>query len=234
MHPAAPQPVVPVTPRSQSRQVEPANPRPAKAERANPTCLHLGQYMETGMTCETLYDRSTDIMFNPNDVGHFQAPKKQKRLTAVGIGLQFYNDRRQAVVSVQVNGSPSIRCPIDSGATQVLLLPSVVDELWKTRFIVKGDIIGQSESRLADGNRVPTWLFNVRELKLGDANGYWVRVDNVLASTTNRNKKDASIKIGDNPEVECRPSNPLRLPASVRGSSGGTPAHQIAIMNKTG
>jgi clan AA aspartic protease (TIGR02281 family) len=66
---------------------------------------------------------------------------------------------------------------IDSGATDVTVPADVVSTLIRTGSITKDDFLGERQYQLADGSMVPSPIFLIRSLKVGDK-----VVENVRAS----------------------------------------------------
>jgi len=57
---------------------------------------------------------------------------------------------------------------IDSGATDVAVPADVVLTLIRTGSIAKEDFLGEQQYQLADGSTVPSPVFTIRSLKVGD------------------------------------------------------------------
>jgi len=87
-----------------------------------------------------------------------------------------------ATVSVTLNGKLTLDFIIDSGATDVQIPADVVLTLFRTGSIVKEDFLGQQQYQLADGSTVPSPVFVIRSLKVGDK-----VLENVRASVASVN-----------------------------------------------
>jgi clan AA aspartic protease (TIGR02281 family) len=83
------------------------------------------------------------------------------------------------VVPVLVNGTTSLKFAIDTGATDVAIPADIVANLMKDGLVAKADFLGERTYVLADGSRMPSQIFQIHSLKIGD-----VVVTNVRASIT--------------------------------------------------
>jgi clan AA aspartic protease (TIGR02281 family) len=72
---------------------------------------------------------------------------------------------------------------VDTGATYVTIPADVVESLMKTGTITKADFLGEGIAVLADGSRMPSPVFQIRSLKIGD-----VVINNVMANVTPEKK----------------------------------------------
>jgi predicted aspartyl protease len=70
-------------------------------------------------------------------------------------------------VPVAVNGLPPMDFLLDTGSTDVALPAEVVFTLWRTATVRSGDFIGNRTYVLADGRRLPSPTFRIRELRVG-------------------------------------------------------------------
>lgn len=80
-------------------------------------------------------------------------------------------------VPVRINDTITLNFTVDSGASDVLIPADVVLTLFRTETLASGDFTGQREYVLADGSKLPSARFILRELKVGDH-----RLTNVTAS----------------------------------------------------
>jgi aspartyl protease family protein len=78
-----------------------------------------------------------------------------------------------------VNGGASLKFAVDTGAADVAMPADVVAVLMKAGLVSKADFLGQQTYVLADGSRMPSLIFQIRSLKVGD-----VVITNVRASIT--------------------------------------------------
>jgi clan AA aspartic protease (TIGR02281 family) len=82
-------------------------------------------------------------------------------------------------VPVTINGQITLPSTIDTGASDVVIPADVVSTLYRAGSIADKDFIGEQQYQLADGSAVPSSIFTVRSLKVGDK-----VVKNVKASVT--------------------------------------------------
>lgn len=68
---------------------------------------------------------------------------------------------------VHINGAITIDFVLDSGASDVLIPADVFTTLVRTGTVSEKDLIGKGSSTLADGSQVPSYIFVLRELKVG-------------------------------------------------------------------
>ncbi len=87
------------------------------------------------------------------------------------------NDGGIYTVPVRINGTITLDFILDSGASDVVLPADVAMTLARTGTISPDDFIGNSEYRLADGSKLKSARFLVRELQVGDRT-----ITNVTAS----------------------------------------------------
>jgi len=83
------------------------------------------------------------------------------------------------IVPVVVNGAASVKFAIDTGAADVAMPADVVAALMKAGLVTKADFLGEKTYVLADGSRMPSQIFQIRSLQVGD-----VVITNVRASVT--------------------------------------------------
>jgi hypothetical protein len=72
------------------------------------------------------------------------------------------------IVPVTINDKISLNFTIDSGAADVAVPADVVLTLIRTGSIAKEDFLGEQQYQLADGSIVPSQIFLIRSLKVGD------------------------------------------------------------------
>jgi hypothetical protein len=102
------------------------------------------------------------------------------RSTNAGIPVEIQGGT--AIVSVTINGKLTLDFIIDSGATDVVVPADVVLTLIRTGSITRDDFLGQQQYQLADGSTVPSPVFVIRSLKVGDK-----VLENVRASVASVN-----------------------------------------------
>jgi predicted aspartyl protease len=93
------------------------------------------------------------------------------------IVVQLKSDGGIFVVPVEINGAITLDFVVDSGASDVSVPADVVSTLIRTRTILPSDFIGQETYVLADGSKVPSDVFMIRSLKVGNQ-----VVENIRAS----------------------------------------------------
>ncbi len=72
------------------------------------------------------------------------------------------------VVPVLINNAMTLDFVVDSGATDVSVPADVIATLMSTGTLKPGDFLGTRVYRLADGLKVPSKIFLIRSLKVGD------------------------------------------------------------------
>lgn len=80
-------------------------------------------------------------------------------------------------VPVRINGALTLNFTIDSGAADVLIPADVMLTLMRTGTLAATDFIGSKTYGLADGSKLPSMTFILRELRVGSH-----RLENVRAS----------------------------------------------------
>lgn len=80
-------------------------------------------------------------------------------------------------VPVRINDQMTLYFTLDSGATDVQIPADVVLTLYRTETLAPSDFIGEQTYVLADGSKVPSARFTLRELRVGSH-----RLTNVVAS----------------------------------------------------
>ena len=81
------------------------------------------------------------------------------------------------VVSVLINGAITLKFTVDSGAADVSIPADVFLTLVRTGTITNSDFLGSQTYVLADGSKMPSQMFRIRTLKVGN-----VVVENVTGS----------------------------------------------------
>lgn len=81
------------------------------------------------------------------------------------------------LVPVQINGAITLNFTVDSGAADVLIPADVMLTLIRTGTLSQGDFIGKKTYELADGTKLPSITFLLRELRVGNHH-----LENVTAS----------------------------------------------------
>jgi predicted aspartyl protease len=71
---------------------------------------------------------------------------------------------------------------VDSGAADVSIPADIVSTLMRTNTVTVEDFLGKQTYVLADGSRVPSQLFRIRSLRVGNKT-----VENVVASIASSN-----------------------------------------------
>ena len=70
-------------------------------------------------------------------------------------------------VPVRINDALTLTFMVDSGAADVLLPADVVLTLIRTETLSSSDFVGEKTYRLADGSKLPSMVFMLRELRVG-------------------------------------------------------------------
>jgi clan AA aspartic protease (TIGR02281 family) len=92
-------------------------------------------------------------------------------------GIPIKIDGGTFVVPATINGKITLDFTIDTGASVVTVPVDVVSTLIRTGSIVREDFLGEAQFHLADGSILPSPVFIIRSLKVGDQ-----IVENVQAS----------------------------------------------------
>jgi clan AA aspartic protease (TIGR02281 family) len=85
-------------------------------------------------------------------------------------------------VPVLINNTITLKFTIDSGASVVNIPADVALTLYRAGTISADDFVGNATFRLADGTMVPSPMFRIRSLKVGN-----LELHNVVASVSDRN-----------------------------------------------
>ena len=72
------------------------------------------------------------------------------------------------LVPVTINNTVEMQFIVDSGASDVSIPADVVSVLMQTGTISDADFLGKRVYRLADGSTVPTPIFRIRSIRVGD------------------------------------------------------------------
>jgi uncharacterized protein len=94
--------------------------------------------------------------------------QSQNPLSLTKTIVQLKSDGGIFVVPVEINGAITLDFVIDSGASDVSVPADVVSTLIRSRTIRPSDFIGKQTYVLADGSEVPSAVFIIRSLKVGD------------------------------------------------------------------
>jgi gag-polyprotein putative aspartyl protease len=84
-----------------------------------------------------------------------------------GDEIRLTRQGQRYLVPVSVNGLPAIGFVIDTGADTVALPAEIVLTLWRTGTLQSTDFIGDRVYVLADGSKLPSPTFRIRELQVG-------------------------------------------------------------------
>jgi clan AA aspartic protease (TIGR02281 family) len=87
-------------------------------------------------------------------------------------------------VPVRINDSLTLDFTLDSGASDVLIPADVVMTLKRTGTLVEADFIGEKTYTLADGSKLPSVTFKLRDLRVGNH-----RLQNVIATVGSQNSE---------------------------------------------
>ena len=71
------------------------------------------------------------------------------------------------MVPVRINDAITLDFMIDSGASDVLIPADVAMTLFRTKTLSGGDFLGERTYTLADGSKLPSARFTIRQLKVG-------------------------------------------------------------------
>jgi gag-polyprotein putative aspartyl protease len=92
------------------------------------------------------------------------------------------------VVPVSINDALAVDFVVDSGASDVCIPADVVSTLFRAGTLASGDFLGSDTYRVADGSTVPSAIFRIRSLKVGNR-----QIDNVVGVVT---KVHSSLVLG--------------------------------------
>jgi aspartyl protease family protein len=82
--------------------------------------------------------------------------------------IALLNEHGTMKVPVVINGSLTLNFTVDSGAADVSIPADVVMVLMRTGTLTISDFLGTQNYRLADGSVVPSKVFRIRTLMVGD------------------------------------------------------------------
>jgi predicted aspartyl protease len=82
--------------------------------------------------------------------------------------VRMVPDGGTLAVPVTINNQITLRFIVDSGAADVSIPADVFMTLVRTDTITEADFLGKQTYRLADGSSLPSQLFVIRSLKVGD------------------------------------------------------------------
>jgi clan AA aspartic protease (TIGR02281 family) len=95
-------------------------------------------------------------------------PSSVKPTSPEGIEVSLRQQAGVLYVPVTINGAIQLSFLIDSGASDVAVPADVVMTLVRTGTISNADFLGKRTYTLADGASVPSTVFRIRSLKVGD------------------------------------------------------------------
>jgi clan AA aspartic protease (TIGR02281 family) len=96
--------------------------------------------------------------------------------------VQMEEDGGTFRIPVLINNTITLKFTIDSGASDVTIPADVMSTLVRTGSVTRQDFVGVQTFQLADGTTVPSPIFRIKSLKVGDR-----ELQNVTASVTNDN-----------------------------------------------
>jgi clan AA aspartic protease (TIGR02281 family) len=91
--------------------------------------------------------------------------------------IQMKNVGGTYAIPVTINDSIKLDFVVDSGATDVVVPADVILTLMRTGTISDGDFLGKKTYQLADGSTLPSIVFRIRSLKVGN-----ITIENVVGS----------------------------------------------------
>ena len=81
--------------------------------------------------------------------------------------IPLKKDGNTFLVPVSINSLPEIGFILDSGASNVVIPAEIAFTLWRTGTLKSTDFIGNKVYVLADGRKLPSPTFRIRELRVG-------------------------------------------------------------------
>ncbi len=111
-----------------------------------------------------------------------QPPVRPAPQVTLGSTIPLIKESGTFKVSVVINGIIPLHFTVDSGASDVSIPADVVGTLIRTGTLTDNDFVGEQIYRLADGSRIKSKTFRIRQLKVGDR-----VVENVLGSVADVN-----------------------------------------------
>jgi hypothetical protein len=93
--------------------------------------------------------------------------------------IPLVRDSNTYLIPVRVNNSVTLNFTIDTGASNVVIPGDVVSTLMRTGTLTEREFIGRTVSVLADGSRIPSLQFVLREVQVGNQ-----IIRNVVASVS--------------------------------------------------
>ena len=85
-----------------------------------------------------------------------------------GTSIPMAKEGGTYVVPVLINNVITLKFVVDSGASDVSIPADVVSTLLRAGTIEEADFLGSQTYTLADGSKVPSQMFRIRSLKVGD------------------------------------------------------------------
>jgi aspartyl protease family protein len=129
---------------------------------------------EFNASCQATAYRTDILQFDLTDAGIPAAPAtattdNSRTVLATGstqVALQKAGGT--FLVPVLINNTIILKFTLDSGASDVTIPADVVKTLWRAGTITDEDFIGSQNYTLADGSTMPSEIFRIRSLKVGD------------------------------------------------------------------
>jgi clan AA aspartic protease (TIGR02281 family) len=95
-------------------------------------------------------------------------PTSGPALSSTRLAVRMQKAGGTYVVPVLINNAISLNFVVDSGAADVSIPADVAMTLMRTGTLAKSDFIGHQTYVLADGRKMPSAIFRIRSLKVGD------------------------------------------------------------------
>jgi predicted aspartyl protease len=109
----------------------------------------------------------------PRDLATQPAPAPAEQSATILVPL--HREGGTYVVPTLVNDAITLNFTVDSGAADVNIPADVAGTLIRLGAITKSDVIGSTTYQLADGSAMPSTMFYIRSLKVGDKIVYHVK-----------------------------------------------------------
>ena len=101
------------------------------------------------------------------DKGEVPGPAGQAVFTKDGEEIPLIRQGNTYLVPVAVNSLPPMGFILDTGSNDVSLPAEIVFTLWRTGTLQSSDFIGNKIYTLADGRKLPSVTFKIRQLQVG-------------------------------------------------------------------
>lgn len=111
-----------------------------------------------------------------------RAPTRPPTQSTSGTRVRLIREAGTFKVPVRINGVLELQFTVDSGAADVTIPSDVVSTLVRTGTIGESDFVGEQTYILADGSRIRSRTFRIRQLQVGDRT-----ITNVLGSVASVN-----------------------------------------------